>query len=123
MRWLASCLCALALLGGCATGELAPRVTKEDVVELARAGADAEWIIDRLVETRTILFLTASDLVELHAKGVPQAALDWMQLAQMQELRRREAMLQGGPFGPCSWPGRPGWEPRYGWRFSSWPCW
>ncbi len=117
-------LAVLVLLGGCATADLAPRVTKEDVIELARAGADAGWIIDRLVETRTILFLSASDLVELHAQGVPQEVLDWMQAAQIHELRRREAMFHGhAPFGPCSWPGRPGWNPRYGWRFSSSPCW
>ena len=124
MRTLATATLVLALLAGCATVDPVPRVTKEDLVELARAGADADWIIDRLVETRTILFLSASDLVELHAQGVPQEVLDWMQAAQMHELRRREAMLYGGgPFGPCAWPGRPGWEPRYGWRFSAWPCW
>ena len=93
MRTLATAALALALLAGCATVDPAPRVTKED-------------------------------LVELHAQGVPQEALDWMQAAQMHELRRREAMMYGGgPFGPCSWPGRPGWEPRYALRFNAWPCW
>lgn len=123
MRRLAAWCCALALLGGCATAELAPRVTKEDVVELARAGADAQWIIDRLVETRTVIFLNASDFVDLHARGVPQEVLDWMQAAQVHEIRRREAMLYGDPFGPCAWPPRQAWHPRYGWRFSGWPCW
>lgn len=118
-------LLALALLAaGCASVEPSPRVTREDVVELARAGADAKWIIDRLRETRTVLALTASDFVELHAQGVPQEALDWMQRAQIEELRRRDAVFYGSPYGPCGVSPRAQlWHPATGWRFNPWPCW
>ncbi len=123
MRRLAIVLAALLVCAGCATTEPVPRVSKEDIVELARAGADARWIIDRLVETGTVLRLSASELVELHAQGVPQEVLDWMQAAQIQDIRRRDALLHGSPFGPCPWPPRPAFHPLYGWRFSPWPCW
>ncbi len=111
----------VAALAGCASVDVAPRVTREDVIELARAGADANWIIDRLRETRTVLALTASDIVQMRDGGVPAEVLDWMQAAQIDEIRRREAMIYGSPFGPCGWPPRQVYHPRFGWRFAPWP--
>jgi hypothetical protein len=110
-----------AVLAGCASTDPTPRVTRDDVVELARAGADARWIIERLHETGTVLALTASDIVRMRDAGVPTEVLDWMQATHIQEIRRREAMIYGSPFGPCGWPPRQVYHPRFGWRFAPWP--
>jgi len=125
MRRILAAAALAAALGGCATIEDAPRVAKADIVELARAGADAQWIIERLKETGTVLQLSAADILEMHKAGVPEAVLEWMQAAWLEEVRRRQAlqdmMFHGGPFGPCGWPPQYVYHPRFGWRITPWP--
>lgn len=125
MRRLLAALVIAIAAGGCATLDEAPRVTRQDIIELAKAGADAAWIIDRLKETGTILKLSAGDIVEMHKAGVPAAILDWMQAEYLAEVRRRQAMFDhlyyGGPFGPCGWPPQYVYHPRFGWHVTPWP--
>jgi hypothetical protein len=124
MRRLAYAL-AFAALAGCASVDPVPAVSKAEIVELARAGADAQWIIDRLAETGTLLQLSASDIIEMHQAGVPPEVLEWMQAAHLQEMLRRQAMFDqmyyGRPFGRCAWPPQYGFHPRFGWRVRPWP--
>ncbi len=118
---------ALALMlaaAGCAGVEPRPEVTREHVIELAKAGADAKWIIDRLRETGTVLALSAGDIVKMHQEGVPPEVLDWMQAEQIAEVRRREAMFghrYGGSYARCPWPPQRLFHPHIGWYYAPWP--
>ncbi len=120
MRRLLLALLA-ATLAGCASVDPVPAVTREDVIELARSGADARWIIDRLRETGTFLAVSAGDIIEMHKQGVPQEALEWMQATYVEEVRRRQAMFDQMYYGPCTW--RRGYwhHPRFGPRLTPWP--
>lgn len=123
MRVLTALLAA-ALLAGCASVDTAPAVTRDDVVALAKAGADAQWIIDRLRETGTVLALSAGDILAMHRDGVPKEVLDWMQAEQIAEIRRRDAMfghMGGSPFYRCPFPPQRVFHPRFGWHYAPWP--
>jgi hypothetical protein len=102
---------ATALLAGCATVERPKPLAAADIVAMAKAGRSAQQIIEELKRTDTVLPLQASDIVALHEAGVPDEVLDWMQAAQIQEIRwrdRNSAYYWYGPmnrgFGPCPWP-------------------
>ena len=113
MRTLAVLLAAL-LAAGCASVEPAPRpLTGADIVFLAKSGKTVPQIIEELRRSDTVLMLQASEIVGLHESGVPPAVLDYLQRAQIEEIRRRERQqmmlywgpLHGGfgnfPFGPA----------------------
>jgi hypothetical protein len=63
----------------------------------------------------TVLPLQASDFVKLHEAGVPPEVLDYLQSAQINDIRWRDRYSQmywyGPGFGPrfgcgpCPWPG------------------
>jgi hypothetical protein len=117
-RRTAACA-ALLLLVGCAGMEQRPEpLSREEIVRMARAGEPAKAIIARLQATDTVMLLSAAEILKLAGEGVPTEALDWMQQAQIAEIRRRDAfahMYGGGfpgygAFGPCP----PGWGARYG---------
>jgi hypothetical protein len=101
---------ALALaLTGCATLGGPPPLTAEQVVAMAKAGEPADAIIKRLRETYTVIPLSASDMVRLNKEGVPTEVLDYLQFAQLNEIRRREQLSSMmypyagyGPY-PCGW--------------------
>jgi len=99
----------LLSLAACATIDSPPPLTGADIVYLAKSGRTAPQIIDELRRTDTVLFLQASDMVNLHAAGVPAEVLDYLQRAQIEEIRRRERQqlmywgpLHGG-FGNFPW--------------------
>jgi hypothetical protein len=95
-----------SLLGGCAALESRPApLTREAIVLLARSGETPIAIIERIRQTDTVLALSASDILQLSEAGVPREVLDYMQTAQMQELRRRlqfYGMLYGPEISPFS---------------------
>ncbi len=101
----------LLLAGGCATLERPTPLTGADVVALAKEGRTAQQIIDELRRTSTVLPLQASDIVALHDSGVPNEVLDYLQRAQIEDIRWRDrnSAFWYGPmhpgFGPCPWPG------------------
>jgi hypothetical protein len=100
MRALFAVLC-LAFISGCAS--LAPRpapLSEADLVQLAREGETPEAIIARLDASQTVLPLSASDIVRLHGQGVPAQVLDWLQQAQLEEIRRREAFARSYRYDP-----------------------
>jgi hypothetical protein len=108
---------ALALLSACATVSLPPPLTAADVVALTKQGRTPKEIIGELNRTRTVLPLRASDYVALHEAGVAKEVLDYLQLAQIDDIRWRErSMYWYGPgfgphfgWGPCPWPYRGRW--------------
>ena len=120
---------SLILLGGCAGMDTRPPpLSRDEVVNLARSGMPPSEIIARLQQTDTVMLLSASEILRLSAEGVPPEVLDWLQQAQIAELRRRDAFahLYGfpryGAFGPCP----PGWRspfmhPAYRFRSPYWP--
>jgi hypothetical protein len=102
-------ICALA--GGCATVEGPKPLTGAEIVALAKDGKPPQQIIDELKRTDTVLPLQASDIVALHEAGVPNEVLDYLQAAQINDIRWRDrnssfywyGTLNRG-FGPCPWP-------------------
>jgi hypothetical protein len=115
MRTLA--FSVILLCAGCASVTV-PSMSAADVVAMSREGKPPTEIIAELKRTNTVLELRASDYVALHEEGVAKEVLDYLQLAQMEEIRWRERSLYG--YGP-------GWGPYYGrwgacpWR-GRWGC-
>lgn len=97
---------SVALLGACAGLEpAAPPMTAADIVQLSKAGEPPEAIVDRLRKSRTVLWLSATDIVNLRQAGVAAPVLDYLQAVQMAEVRRRgqfEQMLYGPEMSPFS---------------------
>jgi hypothetical protein len=103
--------------GGCASFDPGPPpLSKQEVVQLSKAGTPPAAIVERLTSTGTILWLSAPEIVELSQSGVSPEVLDYLQKAQMNELRLRaqfDQLLYGperSPFsrcgGPAPWGGR-----------------
>ena len=66
---------------------------------MAKAGKPAEEIVSELQETRAVYALSASQIVRLHAQGVPEAVLDYMQNAYAESIRRNARMQYESTFG------------------------
>jgi hypothetical protein len=90
----------LLSLAACATIESPPPLTGADIVFLAKSGKTAPQIIEELRRTDTVLFLQASEMVGLHDAGVPAEVLDYLQRAQIEEIRRRDRQQQLMYWGP-----------------------
>ncbi|OGA73970.1 MAG: hypothetical protein A3G27_03170 [Betaproteobacteria bacterium RIFCSPLOWO2_12_FULL_66_14] len=129
MRTIAALLLSAFLAAGCATLEPGPPpLNSQEIIALAKAGESPEAIIQKLEESRTVLLLSASQIVRLYQAGVPQQVLDHLQRVQIEEIRRREAFAQMRPWPPfygsywdCPWLYRPypfGWRARPYW----WGC-
>ena len=106
----------LLLAAGCASVEPRPKpLTGAEIVFLAKNGKSAPQIIEELKRTDTVLPLQASDILALHESGVQKEVLDYLQRAQIEDIRWRDRHSQTywyGPgfyrgFGPCPWPGSP----------------
>lgn len=102
MRTLGFCRPLLIVLAaGCASLEPAPKpLSGADIVFLAKSGKSAPQIIEEIRRSDTVLMLRASEIVGLHESGVPPEVLDYLQFAQIEEIRRRERqqmMLYWGP--------------------------
>jgi len=113
---------AIALsLAGCAMLEPHPNpMTADDVIALTKSGASSKQVIEELFRTNTVLPVTAAEIVRLHEAGVTNEVLDYMQYAQLQEIRwRDQSYYWYGPgygfgygfgyqrgFGPCPFPAR-----------------
>lgn len=101
---------SIALLaGGCAGFDPGPpQLSRADIERLSRSGESAAAIVDRLRKTDTVLWLSASDILDLRQAGVAPQVLDYMQAAQLAETRRRsqfDQLLYGpetSPFSRCS---------------------
>jgi len=125
MRTLGFLLFLLSL-AGCAALEPGPNpMTADDVIARTKSGASAKDIINELFQTNTILPASAAELVRLHDAGVATEVLDYLQYAQLQEIRWRDQLnnywygpgfYRGfGYYGPCMFPPR-----RY--RGGFWGC-
>jgi len=107
-----------ALLGGCATVDRPKPLTGAEIVALSKEGRSAEEIIAELKRTDTVLALRASDYVALHDAGVPDEVLNYLQLAQIEDIRWRERSLYYGP----GWGYYYGWGPCFGPYRGRWGC-
>lgn len=112
-------LCTALLLGGCASLGSAPaRMSVEDIVQASRSGMPADEIVQRIRASGAIYELSATELVRLHERGVPDRVLDAMQATRLEAVRRREALHGWATYG--TW-GPPGWG--YGLGYAFGPCW
>lgn len=59
-----------------------PSLGREDLVALVKEGKDAGAIIARLTETRSVIRLTATEILDLRAQGVPASVLDHLLQAE-----------------------------------------
>ncbi len=106
---LAALVCVAALLvGGCAAFDPGPPpLTRADVVQLSKSGETPAALVARLQSTGTVLWLSAADIIELRDAGVSPMVLDYLQAAQLADMRRRaqfEQLLYGPertPFSRC----------------------
>ena len=95
---------------GCATLDRPKPLTSQEVIALAKSGRASKDIIEELKRTDTVIPLTASEIVRLNAAGVPTDVLDYLQRAQIEEIRWRDrySQMYWSPlyrgFGPCPWP-------------------
>ena len=103
----------LLFFAGCATVSAPPPLTAADVVAISKDGKSPAEIIALLQSTRTVIPLRASDYVALHEAGVQKEVLDYLQLAQIEDIRWRDRSLYMygpgwgyGGFGPCRYRGR-----------------
>ena len=115
----------MLFLGGCATIERPKPLTSDELIVLSKSGVGANQVIEELKRTDTVIPLSASEIVRLHDAGVPNEVLDYLQRAQIDEIRWRDRWSQMywyGPlyrgFGTCPWPG-PGLRP---YRGGPWGC-
>ena len=111
---------SLALLaGGCAAFDPGPPpLTRAELVELSKSGESPAAIIERLKKSGTVLSLSASDILQLRQEGVAPQVLDYLQAAQIADLRRRnqfDQLLYGPEMSPFS---RCGGMPPASGRFS-----
>jgi hypothetical protein len=114
------------VLAGCAnmTGERPAPLTRAEIVRMAQAGEPPGNIIERLQATQSVIFLSATEILELNRQGVQPEVLEWMQREQVRELRRRDAFdfwSYDSPFSRCiGWSGR--WYPQpFMFRSPYWP--
>ena len=92
-----------AVLAGCATtGERPAPLTQAELVQMAQAGEPAGKIIERLRATGSVIFLSATEIIELNRRGVQPEVLDWLQREQVHELRRRDAFDYWSYYSPFS---------------------
>jgi hypothetical protein len=124
MRTLAFLLILGALSGlqGCASVPPPKPLSAAEIVGMVREGKGAQEIIAELQRTGTVLPLRASDIVALHDAGVPTEVLNYLQIAQIEDIRWRERSLYW--YGPSY---APRFGPYYGWgpcpwRRSSYGC-
>ncbi|MEO8202667.1 MAG: hypothetical protein ABI630_02305 [Betaproteobacteria bacterium] len=99
---------AALLVGGCAAFDPGPPpLTRADVVQLSKSGETPAALVARLQSTGTVLWLSAADIIELRDAGVSPMVLDYLQAAQLADMRRRaqfEQLLYGPertPFSRC----------------------
>ncbi len=113
--------CAL-LAAGCAGLDPAPELTRADIVRMTRAGDPPAVIVERLKATSSIVWLSAAEVAELRQSGVAPEVLEYLQAAQLSEMRRRaqfDQLLYGPertPFSRCT--GFPPGDGRYGGFFA-----
>ena len=93
-------------VAGCVTLDPGPSpLTDAEIVQFSRSGESPTAIIDRLKKTDTMLWLSASDIVQLRQAGVAPEVLDYLQAAQIAETRRRsqfDQLLYGPEMSPFS---------------------
>ncbi|MDQ3259874.1 MAG: hypothetical protein ABIW48_03355 [Burkholderiales bacterium] len=83
----------MALLAGCASTRLArpEPPTLDEIVAMSKAGTPADEIIKKLRESRAYYPLTASEIANLHDRGVPDPVLDYIHQVYLREVREDEA--------------------------------
>jgi hypothetical protein len=103
---LIASIAAALLIGGCAGFDPGPPpLTGAEIVQLSKSGEPPAAIIDRLRKSRTVLWLSATDIVSLRQAGVSAEVLDYLQAVQIAEVRRRgqfEQMMYGPELSPFS---------------------
>lgn len=116
-------LAAAGLLAGCAAfGPRVPPPSIAEIVELAKKGAPADQIIDRIQQGRGVYRLQASELARLREQGVPDKVIDYMQQTYLDDVRF-ESEMRARAYAWPAWPyyGHP-WS-RHGIAGPSYPFW
>ncbi len=110
----------LLAAGGCVTVRYrpAPRpVTVHQVIAWSKASVPAKAIIHRMKVAHMVYRLDASELARLHAKGVPDPVINYMQHTYLAAVRHNQKLHDwrywwSGPDG--YWYGGPEWNGDWG---------
>lgn len=104
LGWMLSLIVSL---GACAAFRPPDPISVAEIVRMSRAGVSPEVIIDRIHQTRSVYPLSAGDFARLHAQGVPEAVLNYMQQTYFDEVARQQAerdfFYDGYPFQRRWW--------------------
>ena len=116
---------ALLLVTGCATLDqrLPPPPTQAEIVRMAQDGKSAADMIALMKAARAVYRLPASELAKLHAQGVPDEVIDYMQQTLIEAERYEEYQRTRDRYGWFGWPGyyvRPYSWSAYPYRWYRW---
>jgi hypothetical protein len=76
---------------------------------MSKSGVSADSIIAQMRASRSTYQLTASDIVRLSKAGLPEPVLDYMQQAQLDEVRKDEHFRDMSYARPYPWWHRGWW--------------
>ncbi|MDE3207999.1 MAG: hypothetical protein KGL58_04060 [Pseudomonadota bacterium] len=91
-------LCLFALTGCASTGYSNPSVTVPEIVAWSQAGIPPTEIIRRMEDSGNVYRLSASQLAGLHAEGVDNAVINYMQQTYLRQ-ERLQGRFEG--YGCC----------------------
>lgn len=124
MRLLTVLLLAFAVLSGCASmgAKRPPAPTIEEIVQWSNEKMAPEQIIDRMKAARAVYRLSASELADLKARGVPDKVIDYMQQTYIAAERWEEYLRTRDQYFFYGWPGYyypfgPPWASPYHYRY------
>ena len=86
------------VLSGCAGMQRRSPPSIDQLVEMANAGKPADEIVRELQETHAVYPLTASQIIGLHDRGVPDAVLDYMQNVYAESIRWNASLQYQGTY-------------------------
>ena len=103
---------ALGLVAGCASTQVPPPPTLNEIIQMSADGSSDAEIIARLRKSGAIYPLSASAIIDLNHKGISPAVLDYMQKTLIDSARHQGHMLNGEPFYgyPCENCQYPSWR-------------
>lgn len=92
--WLLVLLLSLqvAFLGSCAsvTGNPASRVTVPEIIEMTKAGATDDQIINEIEQSKTVYKLDGNQYARLRQQGVSDKVIDYMQETYTNQIQGRQ---------------------------------
>lgn len=85
-------IATLLVLAGCASfGPRVPPPSLNDIVQMSKSNVPPDVIIRKIRDSGAVYPLSAATFAKLHADGVDDSVLNYMQLTYLEQVRRDEA--------------------------------